>query len=68
MAVRESNPVRRRPPERSSTTWVLMPPKPIAVTPARTGAPAGQASALRRIRSAAGGGFDRQVADQDRAD
>jgi hypothetical protein len=48
--VRASNGTRRRAPGFSSTTWVLMPPKPMAVMPARTGVPLGQASAVRSTR------------------
>ncbi len=51
--VRVESGARLRGPDFSSTTWVLMPPKPMAVMPARTGAPAGQGSALRRTRSVA---------------
>ncbi len=39
----------------SITTWALMPPKPMAETPARSGWPAGQGSPRSEMRSAASG-------------
>ena len=54
---------RRAPSACSTTTWALMPPKPIEDTPARIGAPAGHSSARarhaqrrRRRRAAPGAG------------
>ena len=43
---------RRCPADCSSTTWVLMPPKPIDDTPARIGPSAGHSSAVLGTRSA----------------
>ena len=45
----------------SSAMWVLMPPKPIAETPARTGWPAGQGSASRGTCSGGVGAGQQRV-------
>jgi hypothetical protein len=50
--VRVSIGPRRRGAGFSTTTCALMPPKPMPVTPARSGAPSGHGSALRSTRSA----------------